>query len=130
MTSGIIANGTMAGVSALIPMLPTYSDNLGESWSDFVTKFEPICKVYGLNYAHMAAMLPLALRDKALADYDAIEKKPKEGDGVRTWSEWKEELENMLERRDDIGTDDPDGRKMKPGECVSLIGRASCRERV
>ena len=43
--------------------------------------------MYGLNDTRMAAMLPLVLRDKALADYDAIEKKPKEAGGDRSWSE-------------------------------------------
>lgn len=42
---------------------------------DFVTKLERTCNVYGLKNNRMAAILPLALRDKALADYSELEKR-------------------------------------------------------
>ena len=85
----------MAGVSSLIPLLPIYSHNLGELWANFVVKFELICKLYGPKDDRMAAMLPLALRDKALANYSIIKNKYKaerKADDKGAEKTWKDKL--------------------------------------
>lgn len=114
----------MASFSGIPSDLPKFGSQPTDDFDLFVKKFTRICKGYGLNAERIAALIPLHLTDKAIADYDDME-----AEGLLNDLPLAELITRLKERwnranRPTLGSDwgcstEFTTYKMKPGETVA-----------
>lgn len=104
--------------ATVFPVLPTmekFGNQPTESWKQFKTDFERHVRALGGSKKRMAQLLPLYLKDKALADHDSVQDKTI----IQDWTRLEETLDKKFRPAARKAGTTLFSRMMKPDESIS-----------